>query len=185
MTDASSRGFERVAVGCDNSGARRAVLAALTSVASERTPRRADRRGSIGGPFWEDCPPDAHPDVPLTRLKRISGRTVRQNSVKACALGSQSTPFVACHPKIDEQNQGYQRAGLVTTDELALLKKVDRQPKAKIDSILLSDGQNYALLYLRLLNKLQRIDTMQCILVYIADALLGKTFKQDPSAPVP
>lgn len=80
-----------------------------------------------------------------------------------------------CKPKADVQNQGYQRAGLVTTDELALLKKVDRQPKAKIDSILLSDGQSYALLYLRLLNKLQRIDTMQCILVYIADALLGQS----------
>jgi V-type H+-transporting ATPase subunit H len=74
---------------------------------------------------------------------------------------------------------------LVTTDELALLKKVDRQPKAKIDSILLSDGQTYALLYLRLLNKLQRIDTMQCILVYIADALLGELSKPDLSSPVP
>lgn len=88
--------------------------------------------------------------------------------------------------------EGYQRAGLVTTDELALLKKVDRQPKAKVDSILLSDGQSYALLYLRLLNKLQRIDTMQCILVYIADALsdhderiplFTRTVETDPELP--
>lgn len=100
-------------------------------------------------------------------------------------MGSQSTPFVLCDRTSDSQNQGYQRAGLVTTDELALLKKVDRQPKAKIDSILLSDGQSYALLYLRLLNKLQRVDTMQCILVYIADALWGKYFKQDPPPPYP
>lgn len=128
---------------------------------------------------------DAHPDVPLTCLKRVPGRTVRQNSVKDCPLGSQSTQLVVRDPKIDYRNQGYQRAGLVTTDELALLKKVDRQPKAKIDSILLSDGQSYALLYLRLLNKLQRIDTMQCILVYIADALLGKYLEHDSSPPAP
>ncbi|KAL0578250.1 H(+)-transporting V1 sector ATPase subunit H [Marasmius crinis-equi] len=67
--------------------------------------------------------------------------------------------------------EGYQRADLVTSEELSLIKKVDRQPRAKIESLLLSDGQNYALLYLRLLKKLQRLDTMQSILVLIADAL--------------
>lgn len=69
--------------------------------------------------------------------------------------------------------QGYQRAELVTSEELALIKKVDRQPRAKMESLLVSDGQIYALLYLRLLKKLQRVDTMQCLLVLIADALLG------------
>ncbi|KAI0058341.1 ATPase V1 complex subunit H [Artomyces pyxidatus] len=67
--------------------------------------------------------------------------------------------------------EGYQRAGHVTSEELALIKKVDRQPRARTESILLSDGPTYALLYLRLLHKLQRVDTMQCILVLIADAL--------------
>ncbi|KAL0071655.1 H(+)-transporting V1 sector ATPase subunit H [Marasmius tenuissimus] len=67
--------------------------------------------------------------------------------------------------------EGYQRADLITSEELSLIKKVDRQPKAKIESLLLSDGQTYALLYLRLLKKLQRLDTMQSILVLIADAL--------------
>ncbi|THV08044.1 ATPase, V1 complex, subunit H [Dendrothele bispora CBS 962.96] len=67
--------------------------------------------------------------------------------------------------------EGYQRADLVTSEELALIKKVDRQSKPKIESLLLSDGQTYALLYLRLLKKLQRLDTMQSILVLIADAL--------------
>ncbi|KIJ17093.1 hypothetical protein PAXINDRAFT_111820 [Paxillus involutus ATCC 200175] len=68
--------------------------------------------------------------------------------------------------------EGYQRAELVTSEELALIKKIDRQPRAKTESILISDGQTYALLYLRLLKKLQRVDTMQCLLVLIADALL-------------
>ncbi|KAK0228218.1 armadillo-type protein [Armillaria fumosa] len=67
--------------------------------------------------------------------------------------------------------EGYQRADLITSEELALIKKVDRQPKAKIESILLSDARTYASLYLRLLKKLQRVDTMQYILVLIADAL--------------
>ncbi|TFK87372.1 ATPase V1 complex subunit H [Polyporus arcularius HHB13444] len=67
--------------------------------------------------------------------------------------------------------EGYQRAGLVTTEELALIKKVDRQTRPKIESLHASDGQTYALLYLRLLKKLQRIDTQSFILVLIADAL--------------
>ncbi|KAF9459349.1 armadillo-type protein [Collybia nuda] len=88
--------------------------------------------------------------------------------------------------------EGYQRADLVTSEELILIKKVDRQPKAKTESILLSDGSTYALLYLRLLKKLQRIDTMQCILVLIADALTDhgervplfiKTSEIDPELP--
>ncbi|KAG6329547.1 hypothetical protein ID866_9542 [Astraeus odoratus] len=88
--------------------------------------------------------------------------------------------------------EGYQRAGLVTTEELGLIKKVDRQPRAKTESILLSDGQAYALLYLRLLKKLQRVDTMQCLLVLIADALLDhderiplftRTAQSDPDLP--
>ncbi|KAF9808973.1 hypothetical protein IEO21_07662 [Rhodonia placenta] len=67
--------------------------------------------------------------------------------------------------------EGYQRAGLITADELTLIKKVERQPKAKTESLLLSDGAAYAHLYLRLLKKLQRVDTQQCILVLIADAI--------------
>ena len=75
--------------------------------------------------------------------------------------------------------QGYQRAGLITTEELAQVKKVDKQPRAKIESLLLSEGPAYAQLYLRLLKKLQRVDTQQCILVWIADALSGMPFKYD------
>ncbi|KAH9981470.1 ATPase V1 complex subunit H [Lactifluus volemus] len=67
--------------------------------------------------------------------------------------------------------EGYQRAGHITPEELVLIKKVDRQAKAKTESLLLSDGQVYASLYLGLLKKLQRVDTLQSILVFIADAL--------------
>lgn len=79
--------------------------------------------------------------------------------------------------------QGYQRADLITSDELALIKKVDRQPKAKTESLLLSEAPTYALLYLRLLKKLQRVDTMQCILVLIADAIAGASSCRNPRQP--
>ncbi|PVG03092.1 ATPase, V1 complex, subunit H [Serendipita vermifera] len=67
--------------------------------------------------------------------------------------------------------EGYQRAGLITSDELTLIKRVDRQPRAKIESILVTDGPQYALLYLTLLKKIERVDTMQNILVAIGDVL--------------
>lgn len=76
--------------------------------------------------------------------------------------------------------QAYQRAGLITTDELSLIKKVERQPRAKIESLLLSDGRTYARLYLLLLKKLNRVDTMQCILVLIADAITGTCASRHP-----
>ncbi|KAH7909139.1 ATPase V1 complex subunit H [Hygrophoropsis aurantiaca] len=92
----------------------------------------------------------------------------------------------------DPHWEAYQRAELVTSEELSLIKKVDRQPRAKTESVLVSDGQTYALLYLRLLKKLQRVDTMQSLLVLIADALLDhderiplftRTSQYDPDLP--
>jgi hypothetical protein len=79
--------------------------------------------------------------------------------------------------------QGYQRNGLITPEELALIKKVDKQPRAKTESLLLSDGRTYALLYLGLLKKLQRVDTISCILVLIADAVTGARSVADMVAP--
>ncbi|KAG5341063.1 hypothetical protein C0989_011922 [Termitomyces sp. Mn162] len=88
--------------------------------------------------------------------------------------------------------KGYQRADLITSEELALIKKVDKQPRARIEQILLSDLQIYAHLYFCLLKKLQRVDTMQCLLVLIADALSDheeripvflRTAEADPDLP--
>lgn len=80
----------------------------------------------------------------------------------------------------------------MTSEELALITRVDRQPRAKVESILLSEGQTYALLYLRLLKKFQAVDTLQCILVLITDAiadhderisLFTKAAESDPELP--
>ncbi|CAG8610639.1 5167_t:CDS:10 [Acaulospora colombiana] len=78
--------------------------------------------------------------------------------------------------------EGYQRAGLITSDELTLIKRVDRQPRGKIESILVTDGPQYALLYLTLLKKIERVDTMQNILVSIGDVLADSS-KIDPELP--
>jgi V-type H+-transporting ATPase subunit H len=55
-----------------------------------------------------------------------------------------------------------------------LIKKVDRQPRTRVESVLLSEGSAYAQLYLGLLKKVIRSDTQQCLLVWIADALTGE-----------
>ncbi|KAF8589958.1 ATPase, V1 complex, subunit H [Ramaria rubella] len=67
--------------------------------------------------------------------------------------------------------EGYQRAGLLTSEDLGLVKRVERQPRAKVESILVTAGQTYAQLYLKLLKKLARVDTLQWLLVSIADAV--------------
>ncbi|KAF5330527.1 hypothetical protein D9619_005684 [Psilocybe cf. subviscida] len=88
--------------------------------------------------------------------------------------------------------EGYQRADLITQEELTLIKKVDRQSRAKVEAVHLSEGRVYAHLYLSLLKKLQRVDTMQCLLVLTADALQDheeriplflKTSETDPDLP--
>jgi len=67
--------------------------------------------------------------------------------------------------------EGYQRAGLITPSELAAIKKVDRQPRSKVESLLVTEGAQYATLYLSLLKKLVRVDVLQYILVLIGDSL--------------
>ncbi|KAG8900908.1 H(+)-transporting V1 sector ATPase subunit H [Tulasnella sp. 403] len=93
-----------------------------------------------------------------------------------------STLALVSNPHLDETTakirskpvpwEGYQRANLVTSEELALVKRVDRQAPQKVQSILVTDGSVYATLYLKLLKKLVRVDTMQYLLVMIGDALL-------------
>jgi len=69
--------------------------------------------------------------------------------------------------------EGYQRANLMSTEEFNLVKKIYRQKPKDQEDLLLSEGKIYALLYLRLLKKMTGVDTLQCLLVLIADALVG------------
>lgn len=71
--------------------------------------------------------------------------------------------------------EGYHRADLLSADELKMIKSVDAivigQNRSKLDPLLDQHGPDYVSLYLRLLSKLSRTDTLQQILVLIDDML--------------
>ncbi|GAK67100.1 uncharacterized protein PAN0_016c5326 [Moesziomyces antarcticus] len=71
--------------------------------------------------------------------------------------------------------EGYHRADLLSADELKMIKSVDAivigQNRSKLDPLLDEHGQEYVSLYLRLLSKLSRTDTLQQILVLVDDML--------------
>ena len=76
--------------------------------------------------------------------------------------------------QLNDTPQAYQRANLVTHEELGLIKRVDRQPRTRIESVLLSEGNTFVQLFIGLLKKVSRSDIQQCLLVWIADALTGE-----------
>lgn len=71
--------------------------------------------------------------------------------------------------------EGYHRADLLSAGELKMIKSVDAivigQNRSKLDPLLDEHGPDYVSLYLRLLSKLSRTDTLQQILVLIDDML--------------
>lgn len=72
--------------------------------------------------------------------------------------------------------EGYHRADLLSADELKMIKSVDAiiigQNRSKLDPLFEEQGKEYVSLYLRLLSKLSRTDTLQQILVLIDDMLV-------------
>ncbi|GAA6061538.1 hypothetical protein JCM10212_002745 [Sporobolomyces blumeae] len=68
---------------------------------------------------------------------------------------------------------GYQRAGLLSNEDVTLIQRVVTN-KDKAEPILDAEGQTYAGLYIRLLNKLSRNDTLQFILVLLADFIADR-----------
>ncbi|ORX40982.1 armadillo-type protein [Kockovaella imperatae] len=76
--------------------------------------------------------------------------------------------------------EGYQRAKLLSADELNLLKSLAKIPTAQRPTVYASSGAQYARLYIDLLRKLQRVDTVQAVLVSINDMLVS-----DPSSTIP
>ncbi|CAO1633023.1 unnamed protein product [Parajaminaea phylloscopi] len=66
--------------------------------------------------------------------------------------------------------EGYARADLVSQEELKMIRSIESQSDDP-DSILRQHGKEYALLYLRLLTKLSRTDTLQQVLVLVTDML--------------
>ncbi|GAA6010502.1 hypothetical protein JCM11491_006969 [Sporobolomyces phaffii] len=68
---------------------------------------------------------------------------------------------------------GYQRAGLLSAEDVALIQRVAGN-KDKAEPVLDAEGETYAALYIRLLNKLSRNDTLQFILVLLGDFIADR-----------
>ncbi|KAG0274947.1 H(+)-transporting V1 sector ATPase subunit H [Linnemannia exigua] len=88
--------------------------------------------------------------------------------------------------------EGYQRALLITQTELGYIKAVDKKTGEDLSRVVDSEGPVYADLFISLLQKLVRLDTIQSILILIDDLLLDHeeraTYfldlaKKDPSLP--
>ncbi|KAJ1563534.1 H(+)-transporting V1 sector ATPase subunit H, partial [Cladochytrium tenue] len=94
------------------------------------------------------------------------------------SLVSIDTPIVASHNRLlDEQSavvreraipwEGYQKAGLITEVELQLIRQFEKTPTENLKD----SGEKYVQLFLELLKKLVRNDTLQNILVLLEDKL--------------
>ncbi|KAF9107740.1 H(+)-transporting V1 sector ATPase subunit H [Mortierella sp. GBA35] len=88
--------------------------------------------------------------------------------------------------------EGYQRATLITQTELNYIKAVEKKTGEDLSRVVDSEGPVYADLFVSLLQKLVRVDTIQSILILIDDLLLDHedraTYfldlaKKDPSLP--
>lgn len=65
--------------------------------------------------------------------------------------------------------EGYQRAGLVTNDEVSMLRQAERAGQSGDLASVCEKGDVYAALYVKLLGKLSRMDTTQTVLVLMDD----------------
>lgn len=68
--------------------------------------------------------------------------------------------------------EGYAKADFVSQDELKMIRSIEGRSDA--EKLLEDRGKDYALLYLRLLTKLSRTDTLQQILVLVTDMLANR-----------
>ncbi|KAM0754467.1 ARM repeat-containing protein [Meredithblackwellia eburnea MCA 4105] len=67
--------------------------------------------------------------------------------------------------------EGYQRANLLSPEDVTLIQNIVSAQPQKQQQLLESQGPTYASLYIRLLNKLSRNDTLQAILALISDMI--------------
>jgi len=101
MRDVSRRGFERGGVDNGDVDVWRNLLEAPTSVASHADSPEGGSLGSISSPVLGRLSPDAHPDVPLTRLKCISGTNSPPKSNQSLCPGKSVHPAYCLRPNAD------------------------------------------------------------------------------------
>ncbi|KAL7422849.1 H(+)-transporting V1 sector ATPase subunit H [Cryptotrichosporon argae] len=68
--------------------------------------------------------------------------------------------------------EGYQRAKLLSQEECSLLRSLEKLPLEQRGTVFATQGATYAKLYIDLLRKLQRVDTVQAVLVSISNMLV-------------
>ena len=69
--------------------------------------------------------------------------------------------------------EGYQRAGLVTAEQVQMLRDAEQAARTHDMAYVMNRGSEHAHLYISLLDKLSRIDTMQAVLLLLDDLLLA------------
>ncbi|KTW26978.1 hypothetical protein T552_02469 [Pneumocystis carinii B80] len=67
--------------------------------------------------------------------------------------------------------EGHERAGLITGTDIRRIKALDWQPKRERSALLLKEGKEYAELFLRLFQNVQKIDLLQYLLNLCVDLL--------------
>ena len=68
--------------------------------------------------------------------------------------------------------QGYERANLVTHEQVELIKAIDKRSPEQVQSAVKAKGTTYASLILHLLQNLSRSDTVQYVCI-LADSILS------------
>ncbi|KAF7721503.1 H(+)-transporting V1 sector ATPase subunit H [Apophysomyces ossiformis] len=88
--------------------------------------------------------------------------------------------------------EGYERANLLTHEQVELIKAIDKKLPEKVQEIVKEKGQTYASLVLHLLQSLSRLDTVEYVCVLADDILSGHdahaaffhaTAQQNPNLP--
>ncbi|KAG2228215.1 hypothetical protein INT45_011007 [Circinella minor] len=97
------------------------------------------------------------------------------------SLIEEVTLTIIAHPYLDELAdkirqepipwQGYERAGMLSADEVAMIEHVENKSPEEITNIMSEHGLYYAGMYLDLMHKLARVDAVQKVLVMIQDML--------------
>lgn len=75
--------------------------------------------------------------------------------------------------------EGYQRASLLSEEEVTQIKTIDKQPASKRQEIISKQSDEYAHLVMSMLGKIKRIDILQYTLVLAGDFIAeSHTFAQ-------
>lgn len=65
--------------------------------------------------------------------------------------------------------EGYQRASLLSEDEVSKIKAIDKQPASKRQEMISNQSDEYANLVTTMLGKIKRTDILQYVLVLAGD----------------